>query len=371
MLVLMKTIVINNPAACEGGALIILKQFLDNLMIYKQSSVKYIVIVSIEELKKYKCENTEIVIVKKHSWKERIFWDNFGFKFWCKDNNINPDLIISLQNTGLNFDKKIPQIVYIHQSIPFVKKNWNILKKDERLYWMYKNIYNFFIKRFINKNTTLVVQTEWMKEEVVKKCKINENKVKVIFPDIPEININEIEKIKLKKGFNIFYPAYPFLYKNHKIIIEALKYLKDKKYDISNINVYFTFQNIENAEIFKLTNKYNLRDNINFTGKMDYKTVLQYYKSCDLIVFPSYIETVGLPLIEGAFFGKYILVSDEKYSKEVLKNYKGVKFIKYNDKKQWAKEIIDFIDNQKSFECENTKIAFENSWKDFFEMIYL
>ncbi len=365
----MKTVVINNPAAFEGGALMILRQFMNNLIVCKQNNINYIIITSVEEFKKYQCDNIDIRVIKKHSWKERIFWDSFGFKGWCKSNNINPDLIISLQNTGLNFDKKIPQIVYIHQSIPFVKKNWNLLKKDERLYWMYKNIYTFFIKRFININTTLVVQTEWMKEEVIKKCKIAENKVKVIFPDVPKINTNEIENINLKKGFNIFYPAFPFLYKNHYIIIEALNHLKAQKKDISDINVYFTFNENDNKYLKHLIDKYKLQNNFVFTGKMDYKEVLRYYKSCDLVVFPSYIETVGLPLIESSIFNKYIFAANERYSTEVLKNYKNVKFIDYNNKKKWAKEIFDFINNKPSIECEK-ELTFETSWKDLFKIIH-
>ena len=54
----MKTIVVNNPAARSGGALTILKQFVENISKYDNDNLYYI-IVSLEELKNYEKENNQ------------------------------------------------------------------------------------------------------------------------------------------------------------------------------------------------------------------------------------------------------------------------------------------------------------------------
>ena len=46
--------------------------------------------------------------------------------------NLNPDVVLSLQNI-ITFGLKVPQAVYIHQSIPFQNsKKFSFLKSKER-----------------------------------------------------------------------------------------------------------------------------------------------------------------------------------------------------------------------------------------------
>jgi len=85
------------------------------------------------------------------------------------------------------------------------------------------------------------------------------------------------------------------------------------------------------------------------------------------LVFPSYIETFGLPLIEASNFGLPILVSDLDYAREVIGSYKGVKFLDYKDPKIWAENIIDLYN--KRIKYKPYKIKYETSWKDFFGLI--
>ena len=85
------------------------------------------------------------------------------------------------------------------------------------------------------------------------------------------------------------------------------------------------------------------------------------------MLFPSYIETFGLPLIEAASFGIPILAADMDYAREVMVDYEGVKFLDYKDVKLWAKNIILLYNNRVRYKPYYSN--YETSWKDFFELI--
>lgn len=334
----MKTIVINNPAARSSGALTILTEFLEKITKLKCNR-KFIVIVSIEELKKYETDRVKIFVIKAQNFKERILWDNFQLKTYLKIKEIKPDLFLSIQNTGVNLDKAIPQIIYYHQALSVTDLKWNFFKKNQRLYWMYKNIYPIFIRQHLNKVKKVIVQTEWVREKFSEKFNYSKKNIILLKPEVKKIVVNSVGVIP-KTKFRIFYPATPLIYKNHKIIIEALSLLKKEKPNlIQNIECVFTFNKEENLKLEKLIKDYELKDTIKLIGKISYEKVLEYYKSSDLLVFPSYLETFGLPLLEAQQFDLDILAIELPYSIEVTKNYKKINFIKKNNKNEWKEKI--------------------------------
>ena len=340
----MKIIVVNNPAAKEGGALTILKNFLE--IIYKNKCKnQFYIFVSLEELKKYEKENIKIIVIGKQSFKQRILWDNFGLKKYLREKNIVPNLFISLQNTGVNLPKEIPQILYFHQSLPISEKKWSFIKKQERKYWLYKNIYPLFIKQYLSRIKKIIVQTSWIKEGFSKKFNYELNNILI---EKPILKIPNIENVKIisKNKFRIFYPATPLIYKNHKLIIETLGKLKKENPNLENkLECIFTFSKGDNIELDNLIKRNNLEDIIKLTGKISYEEVLSYYKSSDLMIFPSYIETLGLPLLEAQNFDLEILTIDLPYSREVLEKYKKVKY--FSNEEELYQILKSFYSNIK------------------------
>ncbi|MGB9681254.1 MAG: glycosyltransferase [Minisyncoccia bacterium] len=368
-----KIIFINDTAAIKGGSLTVLKQFLEEIHKYSQKEFVYYIFCSLEDLKVYESEKIKIINnIKAKKWLDRVRWDFYGFKKWSQKNKIKADLLISLQNTAPCYFKNTKKIVYIHQALSFVEKiKWNPFKKEERLMWFYQKIYPFFIKLSVKDVDYLIVQTEWMKKAVVQRLNFNPEKVMVIPPSVSLIDINSIKKISFgDKKFHIFYPAFPHIYKNHQLIIKAIKYIKDQNFDIySNLLVHFTFS-LENScgkSLLKLINKLGIKEAVKLEGILDYQRVLEFYKSVDLVVFPSYIETFGLPLIEAAFFGLPLLVSDLDFSREVVGNYEGAQFLDYKDEKLWAEKIMECYNKRPRF--KSFRVNFKNSWKVFFDLI--
>lgn len=360
-----KVIFVNNTAAINGGALTVLKQFLEEIKQRRDESKIYYFFVT-AHLKEYECEYIKIIDdIKGRQMLDRMKWDKFGMKSWAKKHNIKPDLVISLQNIAVSY-KGVPQIIYLHQSLPYSEySKWNLFKSDERKLWFYTNVYKHLIHNSIKKDMYISVQTNWMKEALIENG-INEDKIIISKPKLKEFDINDIEDLFLdKEKYIYFYPADEYKYKNHRIILEALNYIKKNYEDkINNIKVIFTLD--ENSNSYNYCKENGLLDVVEFKSTLTYDKVLQYYKSCNCVLFPSYIETFGLPLIEASKFGKRILVADCKYSREVLEKYDNVKFIPHENYKKWAENIIQFDRAEIDF---NSDKLIKETWNEFFNLI--
>ena len=372
---MIKIVFVNATAATEGGALTILRQFLEGIATYSNKNIYYYIFCSLDKLVSYESKNIKIVNnIKGKKWLDRIKWDLFGLKKWSKKKDIRAGLIISFQNTGVRYYRGIKQLIYLHQSIPFTEDiNWDFFNKNERILWFYKNIYKRIIKYSIKDNYYILVQTEWMRNAVINQFGWKPSKVMVIKPNLVKISIEEISNLEFKdRKFHIFYPAHKVIYKNHELIIRALRHIKDQKKKIyDNLMIHFTIDDNlgkdRNDTIINLIRNLKVNDHIKLEGKLSYETVLSFYKSCNLMLFPSYIESFPLPLIEAASFGIPILAADMDYAREVMVDYEGVKFLDYKDAKLWAKNIILLYNNRVRY--KPYYFNYETSWKDFFKLI--
>ncbi|CNI67001.1 D-inositol-3-phosphate glycosyltransferase [Yersinia massiliensis] len=361
----MGSIIVNATAMGEGGALTILTQLVRNI---GPEDGDFIIFIPYGlDLDKYQKNNIKLIKLDVKSWFKRIAWDNYGLNKWILERNLTPSFIISMQNTSIYTSNKIPQLIYLHQPIPFSSHKWSFYKKEELKLFLYKHFYNYFIFRNSNKSTTFVVQTDWMKKALINKG-VASTSVYIIKPSINDIIIKSDETYQITNNKKIiFYPATPFVYKNHVEIIKAIGHLKSVGVNTSNISCVFTFGKDKGKHLVDLIEKLNVSENFDFVGELPINTVMSIYKASHAVVFPSYIETFGLPLLEAAAFGKHILAADEPYAREVLDEYSGVDFLKINNPSLWANKILEAIKSETTH--QPLVIKSEHSWSDFFKIV--
>ena len=345
-------IVVNATALDSSGALNILYQFVDNL---PGTGFKWTIFVSSKISLTTSNRNVEIIPIKGvKSMFRRFLWDAFGISAWLRKHGIRPIAAVSLQNTGFRTGFNIPCFIYYHQSIPFVKKQWNPWIRNQRNLWFYKNIYPFFVRLFINSDTNVFVLLEYIRAKFHDKFKVPLSNIYVVSPSIIVGTRNESLDFNLPGDkINIFYPATSVFYKNHDIVIKAMSHIVDIK-----VALYLTV----NRDDIHVTSNVD----VVYMGRIPYSKVLSMYKSCDGLVFPSYIETYGLPLLEAASMGVPIIVSDLPYAKEVLAGYDGVTYVPYNDVIAWEKAIGNL---RKGIRYKPLSIQNRNSWSKLFNII--
>lgn len=311
----MRIMVFDVPAE-SGGALTILNQYYDAAI--KDEENEWIFVVSTPDLKETKNVKVFNYPWIKKSWFHRLYFDKSIAHKLVEKNEV--DEILSLQNVTIP-KVKVKQTLYLHQPLPFVEKRYSVSENFK--FWVYQNIISKMIFKSIKEADKVIVQTKWIMNSAIDKA--NVAKEKFVLKQ-PELNI-EIKKNYAPDEREVrlfFYPASGLIYKNHEVIINACRLLKDR--GVSNYKVVFTLKGDENKHISKLR-EIVLGENlpIEFLGSMSINNVYEYYSKA-VLIFPSYIETFGLPMLEAKMHRSPILASDCAFSHEILEGYDKVHY---------------------------------------------
>ncbi|MCR5651449.1 MAG: glycosyltransferase [Lachnospiraceae bacterium] len=313
-------IVILDIAASKTGALSILKDFYGFVRDHGSGGNEWIFVTGVRDILEDIPEKKIRVICRedvKASSKNRLMFDLFSGKGFVE--SLGPDVVFSLQNTlprGLKCKKKI---LYIHQPLGYQNvRRFSLLKKEERHLAMYQYMYAPLVNSSVRHADLTIVQTAWMRDAVADKTGIKRERIKEIPPEIPDIS-----RFSTGAGFDrksFFYPAGDILYKNHAVIEEAVRKLKDE--GIKDLKVTFTKdQPISREEVCR-----------------------KYFEST--LVFPSYIETFGLPLAESRQTGNPILAADTPFARQVLEGYEKAFFFDPFDPDRLKKLIKDVYEGR-------------------------
>lgn len=325
-------ILVYNVAAEYAGALTILKSFYEEVLSCRDKSHKWYFVVSTDELKE--CDNVKIIRVPwaKKSWLHRWWYDKFRAKKLVEQYDI--DLVFSMQNMPIE-GVRCQQIVYLQQSLQFSSVRFSLLKREERMYWVRQNIICNLMKKSLKNADSIIVQTKWMQEATKKWLNDTNEKINVLAPKIHLKDCCE-ELIEREKGLFV-YPAGDGIHKNHRLIIKACEILKEM--GVAH-RVLFTLDINESYYANKLYLEVKQKGlNIDFVGLLSNEEIMRLYKKATL-VFPSYLETFGLPLLESKVSGGLVLCSDLPFAHEILDDYSNAYFFDMNN----AGELADYME---------------------------
>lgn len=313
----MRIMVFDVPAE-SGGALSVLHEFYNEFKLDQGN--EYIFVLSLPELK----ETSNIKILRfpwiKKSWGHRLYFDHFIAPKLIKEYDI--DQVLSLQNVTIP-RTKVYQRVLVHNALPFSEYRFRL--KEDKFLWIYQNIIGRKIMKAIKKADYVIVQTNWMKEKIIERLNIDGNKIEI---KSSKINIDIKEQFNETKDSlsTFFYPASGVIFKNHKVIVDACLKLKEEK--INDYRVVFTLTGNENPHIAELYKRAVANElPFEFSGYLETKKVFELYRK-SVLVFPSYVETVGLPLLEAKKINSPIIVSNHLAVNEILNAY--TKYTEFN-----------------------------------------
>ncbi len=323
------TIAVLDIAASKTGALSVLRDFYEGIKELDRVNT-WIFITGVKGLISEDPAYPNIrVIVRddvKKSKLNRLFFDRFSGASFLK--SLRPDIIFSMQNTlptGVEkimtpSKKRVRNVIYLHQPLGFQKeKNFSFFNKWEREAALYQKLIAPMIDRSVKRADKIIVQTEWMKEALIKKDRIQPEKVDRITPAVPDLS--KLCKPDVKRDPSLFfYPAGSMIYKDHQCIVDALWLLY--KRGISDIKVIFTEK--EKALPW-LRVPSEIRKNIDFRGMVKRENMVPLYQS-SVLLFPSYIETFGYPLAEARSLSVPVIAADTPFSRELLSGYEKKAF---------------------------------------------
>lgn len=299
-------------AADRGGALTMLRGFYEAAL--QTPEHEWIFHVSTPQL-----PETENIRVHNHpwvkrSWFHRLYFESIANRFVRQ---AEPDVVVSLQNIGV-WGAKVAEVVYVHQSLPFSADRYGLL--DEPRLWAYQNIVSRLIKRSILKARVVIVQSQWMKRMIVERLHVDPDKIRVIPP--PSVSSAPSHEPTDAARRCFFYPSSFMPYKNHKLIVEACRLLYEKGKRDFHVELTISPRSLKSL-------KANHLDCISTSGPLTFEEVQLRY-SHTVLLYPSKLESYGLPLAEARRVGAIILASDTPSGREILDGYPNARLFAHD-----------------------------------------
>jgi len=239
------------------------------------------------------------------------FVENKPFFWWRIKNNLAKYDIYHFANQNLSFmvNKDNLNIVTCHDIAPlFCPTNFWELSIRKYLYSGLKKVNIIIADSF---NTKL---------DLIKKYQIEKNKIKVIYGGVDHSIYKPLnDKKNLRKKWNLPEEGKILIHigvekwrKNITNILKALKIL-EKQFK----NIYLVRIGKMEKRTAKTIKELDLEKLIIYYQNLEEKEVSELYNACDLLIFPSFYEGFGLPVLEAMACGIPTVVSDKTSLPEI------------------------------------------------------
>ena len=120
-----------------------------------------------------------------------------------------------------------------------------------------------------------------------------------------------------ERKYDFIYPALCSTHKNHFKLLQAIRMVREKK----SFSIILTIPHDESLiikEINEINDEYP--STIINVGRISQEDVFRYMENTKFLIFPSTMESLGLPLIEAVEHGLKVLSSDMKYAYNAISN---------------------------------------------------
>ena len=362
-----ETIVISGVNLVNGGPFTILKECLDALS-SSPLSIQYNIVALVHK----KCllpNYSKIKLIEfpksKKNYCYRLYYEYYEFKRLSQ--KLTPKLWLSLHDMSPIVKTEI-QAVYMHNPSPFLGKPKSFTPRG----LVFSSLYKWIYRINIHSNNYLIVQQNWLREAFSTMFKVSQDKIIVARPACFLSQLEEPIRQSVNRTNKIFvFASYPRSFKNFEVICKAAKRLVEV--GEKRFKVFLTMDGHENQYSEAILKAYGDLENLCFVGLQPHEKMNDFYVSSDCLIFPSKLETWGLPISEYMQYGKPMLLADLPYARETASNAQRAAFFKVDDYLRLADLMQRFINGDESFFSKvPPSIIAEpctNSWEELFRLL--
>jgi glycosyltransferase involved in cell wall biosynthesis len=363
-----KTIIISGANLFGGGTLSIFKECLQFADEFLSSDYKVIALVH-DEIYFDNYKNITLVPFERvrKSYFHRLYYEYWHYKELSI--KLNPYLWLSLNDMSSNVIAN-RRAVYCHNPTPFKRLLISDLKNQPQVFF-FTLFYKYLYKINIRKNDYVIVQQNWLRIAFSEMFKLKLNKIIVATPNITvPAQHNQLTCSTSIGMIKFCFPSFPRPFKNIELICEAVKILQER--NINNFKVYITIDGKENRYSAGIIHKYKGYEQIEFIGLITRSEVYELYNKSDCLIFPSTLETWGLPITEFKHFKKIILLADLPYAHETLGDYDNAAFFDPTNPHQLAQFMENVINNKfvkNRHNADPIEDPYAPSWLELFNIL--
>ena len=249
----------------------------------------------------------------------------------------------------------IPPPIRINKNVYIYFHNLLLLNRKmnfSSLFFLFTSLIKMLYIRFYNSNSyNWIVQTIYMKKELEKKLKVKSSMVSVLpFYEVEDINFQN-------KDFKTNQLSFLCVTSNskHKNVRRLIRsFLRSNFLKKEKVTLLIT---IDGKNIIDGNKK------IQFLGHLSRHATIKAYSQSQYLIFPSLIESFGLPIIEAIKSGSNVLISNIKSLMEICQP--SILFNPYDEK-----DIINAFEKASSLSYEQkSKIIVKNEINTFIKLI--
>lgn len=365
----MRTIVVSAVNIRKGGTLTILKDCLSYLSsLTKDGKYRVVALVHQRSL-------TDYPGIEYIEFPDTI--KNWGKRLWCEyftmyriSQSLSPVYLwLSLHDTTPRV-KAERQVLYCQTSFPFFK--W----KFRDFFFDYKIVLFALLTRFvyrinIHKNKYLIVQAEWLRTGFSNMFHLPKEKFIVATPE-QSMLLQNTNKRFTQNEYSFLVASSPDCHKNFETVCQATTLL-EKKVGKNKFKVILTIKGNENKYARWLYKNWGHISSIDFRGFMKKEDLYTYYASVNCLIFPSRIETWGLPISEFANYNKPMIIADLPYAYETAAGSNLTAFFQIGQTEDLADKMYSLLNNNfnqfHSIRKNSISDPCATTWNDLFKIL--
>lgn len=338
-----KRVVISAVNFSEGGPLTVLIECLASAAETLGPEWDIVALVHDQALIQQPRVRTIAFPASKRSWRTRLGLE-WGGGFMALSRELNPDLWLSLHDITPRVQAR-RQAVYCHNPSPFYALSWREARL-EPTFALFNLFYAQLYRMFIGRNRWVVVQQQWLRQAFERLY--GHPNVVVAHPGVHAVATPvQPEPVAASRAVTparlvLLYPALPRVFKNLEVLCEAVAQLPAAV--AQRLVLRFTVDGSENRYAHELVQRHGGVPGLEFIGRQNRQQMAAQYAQCDVVLFPSKLETWGLPITEAKALGKPLLVADLPYAREAVGDYDAVTFLPTGDAQAWAAALQGLVD---------------------------
>jgi glycosyltransferase involved in cell wall biosynthesis len=307
----MANILVNGLNLSLGGGKNILDNYIKQCCDRKLNHTYFFLTPNYDFYKVYCKENLVIIKIEKIYTNNFFFIFLYFYKFPRLLRKFHIDVIFNLGDVII--PTKISQIYFFDWAYAVYSEDyiWNRMSFKD---FLQRKIKVFLIDRYIKRVNTVIAQTDNVSNRL--KFKYNLENVRIIATPLG-VSFSKTDSnydFKLPESLRYFlFPASYSSHKNFDVILRLGKLISEEKLPFL---IVLTLDEIEASDFLSKLKNEKLDCFFN-VGKVDGVDMPALYQRCDVLLFPTLLETYGLPYLEAMALKKPILTSNLDFAMSV------------------------------------------------------
>jgi glycosyltransferase involved in cell wall biosynthesis len=247
----------------------------------------------------------------RHSYLERI-WTEYVLmprlsRRW------RPDAWLSLHDTSPPV-RAGRQAVYMQNSLPYWRPTMRDLFLDP-FEVLRSLIYGVVYRAFVSRNDLVIGQLRWFTRFMGTYLGVPDDRLLVVLPEADRVKSTAHRTADGDRRGSVLrcvYPSLPRVFKNFEEAIELC--------DQPGVELTLTISGAENRYAGHVADRARGKD-VRFVGLLTHDVVLDAMAAADVVLFPSRLETFGLPIREAMDLERALVLPVRPWTVEIAADY--------------------------------------------------